>query len=82
MFELEAGTSTSVPAADRRMSEVGADRCVSQLEVDRSTPAEAVDSTPRAAEERSIEQARSTYMGSAVSGRRSMTSLLVCSSLG
>jgi hypothetical protein len=77
MFELEAGTSTSGPEADRRMSEVGADRRASQLEADRRTPAEVADSRAPAAEERSTEQARSTYMGSRVSGRRSMTSLIV-----
>jgi hypothetical protein len=77
MFELEAGTSTSVPEADRRMSEAGADRRASQLEADRSTPVGVADSRFRAAGERSTEQAHSTYMGSGVSGRRSMTSLLV-----
>ena len=74
MLELEAGTSTSGPEADIRMSEVGADRRASQLDADRRTPVEVADSRLRAAEERSTEQARSTYMGSGVSGRRSMTS--------
>jgi hypothetical protein len=77
MFELEAGTSTSVPAAGIRMSEPGVDRRASQLEVDRRTPAGAADSRLRAAEERSIERAHSTYMELGVSGRRSMTSLII-----
>ena len=77
MFEQEAGTNTSGEEAGIRMSEPGVDRRASQLEVDRRTPAGAADSRLRAAEERSTGQARSTYMGSGVSGRRSMTSLII-----
>lgn len=77
MFEVEAGTSTFGLGTDRRMSEAGADRRASQPEADRRTLVGAADSRLPAAEERSTEQARSTYMGSEVSGRRSMASLIV-----
>jgi hypothetical protein len=77
MFELEAGTSTSGPEAGTRMSEVPVDRHASQLGADRCIPVGVADSRLQVVEERSIEQPHSTYTRSGVSGRRSMTSLLV-----
>ena len=83
MSELEAGTSTSGEEVGIRMSEMGADRRASQVEADRRIPSEVADSRLRAvgvldlAEPCSIAAARTQCKQPAVSGRRSMTSLVV-----
>jgi hypothetical protein len=83
MLELEAGTSTSLPGADIRKSEMGAESGASQVEVDRCILAEAADSRVQAvgalnvAPRHSIAVVRRLETQPAVSGHSSMTLFVV-----